>query len=69
MAPPGTPQAIAAKVQADVMRIAAQPEVRKKLENSGMDMLVLNAADMMKLIRADYDKYAAAAKAANIRAE
>ena len=69
MAPPGTPQAIAAKVQADVMKIAAQPDVRKKLENSGMDMLVLDAADMMKLIRADYVKYAAAAKAANIKAE
>ncbi|HEX2565561.1 MAG TPA: tripartite tricarboxylate transporter substrate-binding protein, partial [Burkholderiales bacterium] len=69
MAPPGTPQAIASRVEADVMKIAAQPEVRKKLENSGMDMLVLNAADMMKLIRADYGKYSAAAKAANIKAE
>src|SRR4051794_23106750 len=43
MAPPGTPQAIAAKIEADVLKIAEQPEVRKKLENSGMDMLVLNA--------------------------
>ena len=69
MAPPGTPQAIAAKVQGDVMKIAEQPEVRKKLENSGMDMLVLNATDMMKLIRSDFDKYGKAAKAANIKAE
>jgi tripartite-type tricarboxylate transporter receptor subunit TctC len=69
MAPPGTPQAIAAKIEADVLKIAEQPEVRKKLENSGMDMLVLNATDMMKLIRSDYGKYSAAAKAANIKAE
>ena len=69
MAPPGTPHAIAAKIEADALKIAEEPEVRKKLENSGMDMLVLNATDMMKLIRADYAKYSAAAKAANIRAE
>jgi len=69
MAPPGTPHAIAAKIEADALKIAEEPEVRKKLENSGMDMLVLNATDMMKLIRADYGKYSAAAKAANIRAE
>jgi len=69
MAPPGTAQAIAGKIEADVLKIAEEPEVRKKLENSGMDMLVLNAVDMMKLIRSDYGKYSAAAKAANIRAE
>ncbi len=69
MAPPGTPAAIAAKIEADVLRIAAQPEVRKRLEGAGMDMLVLNAGDMMKLIRSDYEKYSRAAKAANIRAE
>ena len=69
MAPPGTPAAIAKKVETDVLRIAAQPEVRKRLENAGMDMFVLDAQKMGALIRADYDKYAKAAKAANIRAE
>ena len=69
MAPPGTPAAIARKVEADVLRIAAQPEVRKRLENAGMDMFVLDAQKMTALIKADHDKYAKAAKAANIRAE
>ncbi|MGQ0656311.1 MAG: Bug family tripartite tricarboxylate transporter substrate binding protein, partial [Betaproteobacteria bacterium] len=67
MAPPGTPAAIARKVEADVLRIAAQPEVRKRLENAGMDMFVLDAQKMTALIRADHEKYAKAAKAANIR--
>ena len=52
-----------------MLRIAAQPEVRKRLENAGMDMLVLDAQKMMALIRSDHEKYAKAAKAANIRAE
>jgi tripartite-type tricarboxylate transporter receptor subunit TctC len=69
MAPPNTPAAIARKVEADILRIAAQPEVRKRLENAGMDMFVLDAQKMTALIRADYEKYAKAAKAANIRAE
>lgn len=69
MAPPGTPAAIASKIEADVLRIAALPEVRKKLETAGMDMLVLNATNMMKLIRSDFEKYGKAAKAADIRAE
>jgi tripartite-type tricarboxylate transporter receptor subunit TctC len=69
MAPPGTPAVIARKIEADVLRIAAQPELRKRLENAGMDMFVLDSKKMMELIRADYEKYGKAAKAANIRAE
>lgn len=69
MAPPGTPPAIVARIEADVLKVAAQPEVRKKLEGAGMDMLVLNAGQMVKLIREDFDKYGKAAKAADIRAE
>ena len=69
MAPPNTPAAIAQKIEADVLKVAAQPEVRKRLENAGMDMFVLDARKMGALIRADYDKYSKAAKAANIKAE
>ena len=69
MAPPATPAAIASRVEADVLRLAAQPELRKRLEGAGMDIFVRNSKDMMLLIRSDYEKYAKAAKAANIRAE
>jgi len=69
MAPPGTPPALAQKIEADLLKVAAQPEVRKRLENAGMDMFVLDAKKMGALIRADYDKYSKAARAANIKAE
>lgn len=69
MAPPATPAVIASKIEADVLKLAAQPELRKRLEGAGMDLFVRNARDMMVLIRADYEKYAKAAKAANIRPE
>lgn len=69
MAPPKTPAPIAAKIEADVLKIAAVPELRAKLSGAGMDMMVLNAQSMMKLVRADYDKYLKAGKTANIRPE
>jgi tripartite-type tricarboxylate transporter receptor subunit TctC len=69
MAPPGTPAAIARKVEADVLKIANMPEVRKRLEGAGMDVFIRDSTSMMALIRADYEKYGKAAKAANIRAE
>jgi tripartite-type tricarboxylate transporter receptor subunit TctC len=69
MLPPATPAAIASKVEADVLKLTSQPELRKRLENAGMDLFVRNSRDMMVLIRSDYEKYGKAAKAANIRAE
>ena len=69
MAAPGTPAAVLAKIEADIRRVAAMPDVRKKLDGAGLDMLVLNPADMMNLIRADAEKYAKAAKLAGIKAE
>lgn len=69
MAPPGTPAAIAAKIEADVLKAAADPALQKRLTQAGMDMFVYDSKSMMSLIRADHEKYAKAAKAANIRAE
>lgn len=69
MAPPGTPPAVAAKIGADIRRLAETPDVRKKLEGAGLDMLLLGPTEMMKLIRDDATKYAAAARAADIKPE
>jgi tripartite-type tricarboxylate transporter receptor subunit TctC len=69
MAPPGTPAVLLAKIEADIRRVAAMPEVRQRLDNAGLDMFVLPAGEMMKLIRADAVKYAKAAKLAGIKPE
>jgi tripartite-type tricarboxylate transporter receptor subunit TctC len=69
MAPPKTPPAIVAKVEADILNLAARPDVRKRLEGAGLDMLVLNSKQMAELIRADADKYARVAKQAGIKVE
>jgi tripartite-type tricarboxylate transporter receptor subunit TctC len=69
MAPPKTPAAIVAKVEADILNLAARPDVRKRLEGAGLDMLVLNSKQMADLIRADAEKYARVAKQAGIKVE
>lgn len=69
MAPPGTPPAILTKIEADINRVAGMPDVRKKLDGAGLDMLVMSSNEMMKLIRADAQKYGNAAKLAGIKAE
>lgn len=69
MAPPGTPAMLTSKIEADIRRVAAMPDVRSRLENAGLDMFVLSSAEMMRLIRADAEKYGKAAKAADIKPE
>ncbi|MCX7196871.1 MAG: hypothetical protein NTW37_02420 [Proteobacteria bacterium] len=44
-----------------MLKIPAVPEPRTKLSGAGMDMMVLNAAAMTKLIRSDHEKYLSAA--------
>jgi tripartite-type tricarboxylate transporter receptor subunit TctC len=69
MAPPKTPAAIVSKVEADVLNLAARPEMRKRLEGAGLDMLVLNSRQMTDLIRSDAEKYARVARQAGIKVE
>ena len=69
MAPPKTPQAITSRIEADVLQLAARPEMQKRLQGAGFDSLLLNSKQMSELIRADAEKYARVAKQAGIKAE
>jgi tripartite-type tricarboxylate transporter receptor subunit TctC len=65
----GTSPAIAQKVEADILKVAAIPEVRKRIEGMGLDMFVRDAKSMTTTIRADYDNLARIAKAVGIKSE
>ena len=72
MAPPGTPIAIQKKLEADVLAVArtfTNPDMKSRMEASGLEPFVMNSVDMMKLIRSDAERLTAAAKAANIQPE
>lgn len=67
MAPPGLPPALQKKMEADIRTVAAAPDIRARFEGAGLELSVVNATDMMKLIRDDAQKYAEAARQANIK--
>jgi tripartite-type tricarboxylate transporter receptor subunit TctC len=69
MATPRTPAPIVAKLEADMLTVSSRPELRKRLEGAGLDMMVLNSTAMMNLMRADAEKYARTAKQAGIKVE
>jgi tripartite-type tricarboxylate transporter receptor subunit TctC len=72
MAPPGTPASIQKKLEADILAVAKaldHPQERARMEGAGVEPFVLNSVEMMKLVRADADKYRAAAKEASIGIE
>ena len=69
MAPPGLPPAIQKKIEDDIRSVAGLADTHTRYEAAGLEPLLLGSADMMKLIREDAQKYAAAAKQANIKME
>ena len=69
MAPPGTPEAVLTKIEKDAHAVLQTADVAKKFAAAGLDVLRAGPVEMMKKINADHQKYAVAAKAANIKPE
>jgi len=69
MAPAGLPPAIQKKLEDDIRSVAGMTDTRTRYDAAGLEPLQLGAADMIKLIREDAQKYATAAKQANIKME
>jgi len=69
MAPGGLPKEVAAKIEADLKRALAEPDLVKRLSNAGLDVFQRSAEQMAALYRADLDKFARAAAVAHIQTE
>lgn len=69
MTPLGTPAPVVAKLEIDIRRVSELPDLRRRLDQAGFDMFVLSSAEMARLVRADAEKYAPAAKQAGIKIE
>jgi len=64
----GTPQEIVVRLNDAVLKVLAMPEVRKRLENLGAEIVGSSVADSSAFLKSEIAKYAKVAKAANIRA-
>ena len=68
-APAATPKEVQAKIEADLRRAMAAPDLLQRLANAGLDVFLRSPDQMRELYRADIDKFARAAAVANIKPE
>ena len=69
LAPVGTPQAIIDKVHQETVRVLGQPDVRKKFEDAGLDVIGSSPAEFAEVIRSEIPYWARIIKEAGIKAE
>jgi tripartite-type tricarboxylate transporter receptor subunit TctC len=69
LAPAGTPKAIVAKLNAEINKILAMPDVRKKLEDAGLDVGGGSSQQFTDFIGSEMTKWAKVAKDAGIQPE
>jgi tripartite-type tricarboxylate transporter receptor subunit TctC len=67
MAPAGTPPAIIERLHRDTVKALALPDVRKKLDELGLDVIGSTPQDFAALIRAEIPQWAKVIKAAGIK--
>lgn len=69
LAPSGTPAPIIARLNEDLRRIAAMPDVRSKIEGMGGVVASPTVKDTNDLLNGEFDRWSKVAKERNIKAE
>lgn len=67
LAPAGTPPEIVDKLAGEIAKILAMPEVAKRLTDIGLTPVANSPADFAAAVKADFDRWGAAIRKANIR--
>jgi tripartite-type tricarboxylate transporter receptor subunit TctC len=68
-APAGTPQDVVDKINADVARVLAMPDVRERLAALCAEPMAMSPAEFRKFMRDEMDDSAKVVKAAGIKAQ
>jgi tripartite-type tricarboxylate transporter receptor subunit TctC len=68
LAPAGTPPAIIEKIHREAVRVLAMPDVRKRLEDLGLDVIGSSPAEFGALIAKEIPEWAKVIKEAGIKA-
>jgi tripartite-type tricarboxylate transporter receptor subunit TctC len=69
LAPAGTPKEIVAKLNAEIVKALADPEVRDRLNGQGVTPRGTSADELGSLTKAQFEKYARLIKEAGIKAD
>ena len=67
MVPAGTPKAVIDRLNAEIVRIAARPDVKKTWNEQGAEPMSMNAAEFEKYLNDDIAKWAKVVKASGAR--
>lgn len=67
LAPAATPKAVIDKLNAEIAKILALPDIREKLLSQGMDPMISTPEQFSALIKADYAKFTQIIKRAQIK--
>jgi len=69
MAPAGTPREVIAKIEADVRRVVAMPDVVQRVAGGGLEVAFVSGAEMGSQMRADAEEFKKIITYAGIRPE
>ena len=69
LAPAGTPNAIAEKLNREIAAVLSMPESKQWLENEGADVASMSRADFGRLLATEVQKWTRVARESNIKAE
>jgi tripartite-type tricarboxylate transporter receptor subunit TctC len=69
MVAPGTPRSLLQRLNREFNAVLQQPEVKQRLENSGLQISGGPPEDFAAILKRDYDRYGAALRAAGVKPE
>ena len=69
MTSPGTPPALVERINRELNAVLAMPQVRERLEKSGLQIVGGSPEAFAAVVRRDYDKYGAALRSAGVKPE
>jgi tripartite-type tricarboxylate transporter receptor subunit TctC len=69
MVAPGTPRALLNRLNREFNAVLQQPEVRQRMENSGLQITGGTPEEFAAILKRDYDKYGTALRAAGVQPE
>jgi tripartite-type tricarboxylate transporter receptor subunit TctC len=69
MVAPATPRSIVQRLNRELAAVLQVPEVRQRLENSGLQITGGSPEEFAAILKRDFDKYSAALRAAGVKPE
>jgi tripartite-type tricarboxylate transporter receptor subunit TctC len=68
-APAGTPPAIVARINAEMVKLAQDPDYKQQLSKNGQEAIASTPDELKRYVKSEFDTWSRVIKTANIKAE